>query len=203
VDVPFYREVSPSADSRTVLYLGALDWRPNLDAVRLLLDEIFPAVRARHAGARLAIVGRRPPAWLRRDAAAAPGVELHADVPDVRPHMAASAVMAVPLRIGGGSRLKILEAIAAGLPVVSTRVGAEGLWLRPGADYALADSPGEMAEALGGVLASPAAALARARQARAGIAARYDWPVLAERLERVWERAVARQGGRQPCTSCS
>ena len=81
--------------------------------------------RARVPGARLVLVGRRPPEWLCRQVAHLPGVELHPDVPDVRPYMAASALMVVPLRIGGGSRLKILEAIAAGLPVVSTRVGAE------------------------------------------------------------------------------
>jgi glycosyltransferase involved in cell wall biosynthesis len=116
-------------------------------------------------------------------------VELYADVPDVRPYMAQCAVMAVPLRIGGGSRLKILESIAAGLPVVSTRIGAEGLCLRPGIDFTQADSPSELIEALVNTLNGPGAAYARAHQARQVVAGRYDWKVLADRLERVWEKA--------------
>lgn len=203
VDVAYFGDVRPSAASRSVLYLGALDWRPNLDAARLLLGEVFPAVRARVAEARLALVGRRPPDWLRQLVARTPGAALHADVPDVRPYMSQSAVMAVPLRIGGGSRLKILEAAAAGLPVVSTRVGAEGLNLRPGVDYARADSPREMAEALAGALTQPEASFAMAREARPRVAARYDWSVLAARLGDVWERTAGAHEGRRPCTSCS
>src|SRR6185436_17999070 len=103
--------------------------RPNLDAVQVLLDQIFPAVLAQHPNAILDIVGRNPPKGLAERVRAVPGARLHADVPDVRPFLAECGVMAVPLRIGGGSRLKILEALACGLPVISTRVGAEGLLL--------------------------------------------------------------------------
>jgi glycosyltransferase involved in cell wall biosynthesis len=194
VDVASFREVRPAAASQGILYLGALDWRPNLDAVGLLLDDIFPAVRARHKDARLHIVGRHPPAWLCRRVAGLANVELHADVPDVRPHLATAAVMAVPLRIGGGSRLKILEALASGLPVVSTRVGAEGLALRPGQDYTLADSPDEMAAALVTCLQQPDWARGQAERGRHTVCSRYDWPILADRLERVWERAAQMRG---------
>jgi glycosyltransferase involved in cell wall biosynthesis len=190
VDVDYYRDVRPSEHSVDILYLGALDWRPNLDALKLLLDAIFPAVRARLPQARLRIVGRRPPRWLRDRVRDMEGAELHADVPDVRPHLAASAVMAVPLRIGGGSRLKILEALAAGLPVVSTRIGAEGLALRPGGDYTLADTPEDMAAALIDCLQRPATARTQAERGRLTVSAGYDWRTLADRLERVWERAV-------------
>ena len=190
VDVEYFRGVRPRAGSRSILYLGALDWRPNLDALGLLLDVIFPAVRDRLDDARLVIVGRSPPDSLRRRLAGVKGAELHADVPDVRPFLEASAVMAVPLRIGGGSRLKILEALAAGLPVVSTKVGAEGLWLKPGEDYTLADSPEEMSRELVGCLTNPEAALAQAEHGRRTVAGRYDWSSLAKQLERVWEKAV-------------
>ena len=109
---------------------------------------IFPAVRAQVPTARLSIVGRRPPEWLRRRVAATDFAELHADVADVRPYLATSGVMAVPLRIGGGSRLKILEALACGLPVVSTRIGAEGLRLENGRDLTVVERPEDMAAAL-------------------------------------------------------
>ena len=191
VDVSYFCNVRPRDGSRAILYLGALDWRPNLDALDLLLGEIFPNVHRRLPDARLVIVGRNPPARLRQRVEAMPGVELHADVPDVRPFMESSAVMAVPLRIGGGSRLKILEALAAGLPVVSTRIGAEGLAIRPGQDFTLADTAGDMADRLVECLSTPAPYRRQAQEGRGIVASRYDWSTLSDRLERVWERAVA------------
>jgi len=112
VDTVYFRDQRADLASREILFLGALDWRPNQDAITILLDEIFPAVRERVPDATLAIVGRSPAQRLVERARAIPGVTLHADVPDVRPYMASSAMMAVPLRIGGGSRLKIIEALA-------------------------------------------------------------------------------------------
>src|SRR5205807_7999146 len=105
IDRAFFEQVQGQRDPSCILFLGALDWRPNLDAVGLLLDKIFPKVYAQQPDAKLAIVGRHPPAGLLQRAAQTPGVELHADVADVRPYLAESGVMAVPLRIGGGSRL--------------------------------------------------------------------------------------------------
>ena len=93
----------------TVLFLGALHWRPNQDAIDILLGRIFPEVCRQESRARLLIVGRNPSAGLRSRAAAMESVELHADVADVRPFLGRAGLMAVPLRIGGGSRLKILE----------------------------------------------------------------------------------------------
>src|SRR5262249_50567701 len=130
VDVDYFQPVATGRDSEHLLFLGSLDWRPNLDAVRLLLESIFPAVRAAHPAARLGIVGRNPPPWLLTRAKQITGVEVAANVPDVRPYLARAGAMVVPLRIGGGSRLKILEALATALPVISTRVGAEGLELQ-------------------------------------------------------------------------
>lgn len=188
VDVAYFQDVRPDLRSKQILFLGALDWRPNLDAIEQLLGEIFPGVRRRFPDARLAIVGRSPPAGLLERAAASEGVSLHADVPDVRPYMATSALMAVPLRIGGGSRLKIIEALAARLPVVSTAVGAEGLQLQPGRDFDLADTPEAMAAAITRRLDAPAP-LAEATWRC--VAERYDWPLLAHRLEQVWLEAAA------------
>ena len=117
VDVAFYQAAEYAANTQRkpadILFLGNLEWRPNIDAVRLLLDEVFPSVLADVPWARLCIVGRRPPKWLAQRAKSARNVDVHADVPDVRPFLYRCGAMAVPLRIGGGSRLKILEALAA------------------------------------------------------------------------------------------
>ena len=163
-----------------------------------LLDTIFPAVRAAVPSAKLDLVGRNPPESLARRARDMPNVTLHPDVPDVRPFLARSGVMAVPLRIGGGSRLKILEALATGLPVVSTRVGAEGLRLTAGHDLAVVERVEEMAAALVDCLRDPDAARAMAECGRRLVLERYDWDVLAEKLERIWEgclRGVVRPAG--------
>jgi len=186
IDRKYFEAVQPAHDPKTILFLGSLDWRPNLDAVGLLLDRIFPAVRAAEPLARLCLVGRRPPPALVQKVRDVPGVELHADVPDVRPFLATSGVMVVPLRIGGGSRLKILEAMAAGLPVISTRVGAEGLDLVPGEHYIAADEPEAMADALVSWIRDPRPARAMAERSRAFVLDRYDWDSLAQMLERVW-----------------
>jgi len=118
------------------------------------------------------------------------GVELHANVEDVRSYLAASAMLAVPLRIGGGSRLKILEALACGLPVVSTRVGAEGLCLESGRHLTVVDSVEEMAAALLSGLRGPEPLLAQAARGRQAVLAHYDWDTLADRLEAVWFRCM-------------
>jgi len=186
IDRNYFEVVQPDPDPGTILFLGSLDWRPNLDAVGLLLDRIFPAVRAAEPAARLRLVGRRPPAALVHRIAEVPGVELHADVPDVRSFLAKSGIMVVPLRIGGGSRLKILEAIAAGLPVISTRVGAEGLELVPGVNYIAADEPQAMTDALVAWIRDPRPARAMAEGSRTFVLNRYDWDTLADRLERIW-----------------
>ena len=195
VDTAYFGSVEGPRTPERVLFLGSLDWRPNQDAVRALLDEIFPTVRAQAPAARLSIVGRKPPEWLRRRVAASDFAELHADVADVRPHLGESGVMAVPLRIGGGSRLKILEALASGLPVVSTRVGAEGLRLENGRDLTVVEGVADMAAALVDCICSPERARRTAEQGRRLVLEQYDWDVLADKLEAVWESVI---GARRP-----
>jgi glycosyltransferase involved in cell wall biosynthesis len=190
VDTEFFQPSDTPRDPAQILFLGSLDWRPNLDAVALLLDRIFPAVRVACPEARLCIVGRNPPEWLRRQAATISNTQLHANVADVRPFIAQSGLLAVPLRIGGGSRLKILEALAAGLPVVSTQVGAEGLRLNAGDHLDVVSSPEEMPAALIRAIHNHSAAQAQAMRGREVVLEQYDWSGLAAKLERAWRRCA-------------
>ncbi len=191
IDRAYFEGVTGQRDPKQILFLGSLDWRPNQDAVDLLLERIFPGTRQLEPGAQLVIVGRHPSAGLIERIRQTPSVELHADVADVRPFLAQSGVMAVPLRIGGGSRLKILEALACGLPVVSTRIGAEGLLLKPGEDYLLAE-PDTMADALVQAIRNPDAVQALARHGRQIVLETYDWGVLAHKLEATWQKSLMR-----------
>ncbi len=185
MDRTYFDTVDGSHESKQVLFLGALDYRPNTQAVELLLGAILPRVREQTPGARLVIVGRNPPASLIEQTRGREDVELHANVPDVRPFLRDAAVMAVPLRVGGGSRLKILEALAAGLPVVSTPLGAEGLSIEPGKHYVEA-AEADFAIALVKTLSEPAVAVDQARRGRAFVRDRYDWQVLADKLDAFW-----------------
>jgi glycosyltransferase involved in cell wall biosynthesis len=190
MDGAYFEPVTSCREANRILFLGALDWRPNLDAVDLLLERIFPLVRDQEPTARLCIVGRNPPARLVQRLDGMDGVELHADVPDVRPYLNRCGVMTVPLRIGGGTRLKILEALASSLPVVSTTVGAEGLNLEPGRDFARADTPEEMAQELVRAIRAPGPFRDMASKGRQIVLEQYDWDVLAGRLEQVWEKCL-------------
>ena len=152
-------------------------------------------MRARVPDATLTLVGRHPPTWLRERVRATAGVELFADVPDVRPFLARCGMLAVPLRIGGGSRLKILEALATATPVVSTAVGAEGLRLTPDRELIVVGSPEAMADAIVQGIRRPDELRETGEEGRRRVAARYDWGPLADRLDGVWQ-AAAREGAR-------
>jgi glycosyltransferase involved in cell wall biosynthesis len=197
VDTSYFRLASEARDPDRLLFLGSLEWRPNLDAVEQFLTNVLPEVRRAWPHLTCDIVGRRPPLSLRRRIEELPGVSLHADVPDVRPFLARSALMVVPLRVGGGSRLKILEALAMGLPVVSTRVGAEGLHLRDDEHLSSCETIDDMAAAIVRCLHDPLTAQARAERGRRLVAERYGWDALADRLEAVWLDCVADEPGVQ------
>jgi glycosyltransferase involved in cell wall biosynthesis len=200
VDTQFFQPGARRRDPSRLLFLGSLDWRPNLDGVQLLLDEVFPRVRATVPAATLAIVGRNPSDALRRRVAASPGVELFGSVPDVRPFLAGCGMLVVPLRIGGGSRLKILEALAAGVPVVSTRVGAEGLHLEAGRDLTVVETVANLAPALVDAVRDYPRLAAEAERGREQVLFRYDWDRLADQLEQVWLDCV-NETRSLPCAS--
>ncbi|MCS6866478.1 MAG: glycosyltransferase [Gemmataceae bacterium] len=169
-----------------MLFLGSLDWRPNQDAAVLLLEEILPQVRRSVPNATAVLVGRRPPPWLVAQVRHTPGAELYADVADVRPFLARCGFLIVPLRIGGGSRLKILEALAAGTPVLSTRVGAEGLELTSPRDLWMAANHEELVRMAITAIRQPEVVAETVESARPQVLSRYSWDVLAQRLDDVW-----------------
>jgi glycosyltransferase involved in cell wall biosynthesis len=192
VDVGEYRAAAETtAVHPTVLFLGSMDWEANIDAVEYFCREIWPAVRAAVPDARFRIVGRNPHPRVSRLASAS--VEVTGTVPSVIDHLKETAVFAVPLRVGGGTRLKIFEAMAAGRAVVSTSVGAEGLGVADGHDIVLADTGPRFAEAVVGLLRDP---IRRASIGRAAVesAARNDWQAVAKRLETILSCVAASAG---------
>jgi glycosyltransferase involved in cell wall biosynthesis len=166
-----------------LLFVGQLDYGPNIDAVRFLRVEILPRVRAAVPDARLVVVGRAPVAAVRAlddgDTCRVVG-----PVPDLAPWYGSASVVVVPIRMGSGTRLKVLEALSWGKAVVATRVGAEGLDLRPGLDLELADTPDAFAAACSRLLQDPAARARLGEEGRARALARYDWNMVEEAADR-------------------
>ena len=172
-----YRRPASSAD---LAYVGHFGHRPNVLAAVELVDEVLPRVRADVPDAGLLLVGREPGAEVRSREGTA--VTVAADVPDVLPYLHRSRALVVPLRSGGGTRLKVLEALAAGVPVVSTPFGVAGLDVRDGQDVLLGDSAADLAAQCIRVLRDDALALALSERGRALVASRYDWSVVARPL---------------------
>ncbi|MFL6451424.1 MAG: glycosyltransferase [Bryobacteraceae bacterium] len=139
VDVDYFEKPESASLSHDLVFVGSMDWMPNIDGMRWFLSEVFPKIQAKRPGCTLAIVGRNPPPAILEPAKSA-GITVTGTVPDVRPYLWESTVSIVPLRIGGGTRLKIFEAMAAGAPVVSTTIGAEGLPIQDDATIRIGDS---------------------------------------------------------------
>ncbi|MFB3880119.1 MAG: glycosyltransferase family 4 protein [Armatimonadota bacterium] len=181
-----------------LVFVGSLDAMVNQDAVSWFAREIWPILRSANRGISFAAVGRRPPLSLRRIGLEAE-IAVVGDPPDIRPFMEEAAVCVVPLRIGGGTRLKILEAWAMGKTVVSTRVGAEGIDAIPGQDIVLADQPGDFAHAVLELLANPRRRRELGTSAREKAVRQYDWEAIAPALADAWLRAVTDgQGSGRP-----
>ncbi|HLX98625.1 MAG TPA: glycosyltransferase family 4 protein [Roseiarcus sp.] len=182
-DVDYYqpRPTDPRPDGRTLVYFGLLSTVPNIDAVVHFVQDIWPRIAAAHPEARLKIIGGRPPPSLL--ALAGRGIEFTGFVQDLRPHLASAAAVVVPLRLGGGTRLKIVEAMAMGKAIVSTTLGAEGIQAVPERDILIEDEPAGFADAVKSLLAEPELAARIGRSARRLAVERYSWSEAARELE--------------------
>jgi polysaccharide biosynthesis protein PslH len=192
VDMAFYNEAIPPADMSRgpaegdLVFTAKMDFRPNVDAVLWFAHEVLPLVRRRAPGTRFWVVGKDPHprlAPLRDD----PAVEITGWVEDQRPYIAAASVYVIPLRIGGGTRLKVLEAMAMGKAIVSTTLGCEGFDVTPGRELEIADTPADFAGAILRLLGDPAARDLLGQAGQAFAASGYDWHMIVPKLEAVYD----------------
>jgi len=184
VDCEYFADVPAAAGGRRdVLFMGRMDYHANIDAALYFAREIWPLVRQRRPELRLTIVGAQPPNAIL--GLRAPDVVITGTVDDVRPFYRSALVSVVPLRVGGGTRLKVLEAMAAGTPVVSTTLGAEGLATAPGKNILIADTPEEMADAIVSLQAESPQWNELAANGGRLVQEKYDWSVVGEALWRL------------------
>jgi glycosyltransferase involved in cell wall biosynthesis len=179
----------PNAARRDVLFMGRMDYHANIDAALYFVKNTWPLIHARRPELRLVIVGAQPakPILALREQ----GITVTGTVDDVRPFYQSALTSVVPLRVGGGTRLKVLEAMAAGTPVVSTALGAEGLAVTPGKDILIADTPQAMADAVVLLQAESPQWQQLAVNARRLVQVKYDWSVVGEILWRLHTEQVA------------
>jgi glycosyltransferase involved in cell wall biosynthesis len=175
VDTDFFRPGSEPPEDNNLVFLGAMDWLPNEDGILFFTDEVLPRLRKLVPSAHITVVGRNPTARLLERTRAHPEIRVLGRVEDVRPHVARGALFVIPLRIGGGTRIKAYEAMAMGKPVVSTRIGIEGLPVRDGDNVVLADSPEDFAAAVARLLKDKAERERIGRNARAYVEGNVSW----------------------------
>ena len=192
VDTGFFRRVAtaapgpPAAHVPFILFTGTLDFRPNIDAVTWFVRAIWPGIHARRPELRFCVVGQRPGPAVEA-LAVAPGVVIAGPVEDVRPWFARAEAYVLPMRVGGGVRLKLLETWAMELPCVTTTLGAEGVaGFQAGTHALVADDPQAFAASVARLLDEPALRAGLAAAGRRLVVERYDWRPIVETMERAW-----------------
>ena len=193
VDTEFFRpRRTETREPHNLVFTGSMDWLPNEDAIRYFTEKILPLIKQQVPDVTLTVVGRNPyPALLelsQRD----PSIIVTGRVEDVRPYMERAGAYVVPLRIGGGTRLKIFEAMAMEKAIISTTVGVEGLPVRDGIDLLLADEPQAFADAVLKLLSDVTFAVELGNRAAGTVRKQFGWDGVAENFSRICERAVQR-----------
>lgn len=188
VDVEYFAPRGAATPMSDIVFCGSMDWLPNVDAVVYFLAEVLPLIRAKLPGATFTIAGRSPDDRVLKAVQGLTGVCVTGKVDDMRPYLWGSKISIVPIRIGGGTRLKIYECMAAGVPVVSTTVGAEGLRYRDGEDLILADDPSSFAAACIRLLTEDAVRHTIARNALERAQRECSWEAVTHEFEAILEK---------------
>jgi glycosyltransferase involved in cell wall biosynthesis len=185
VDLDFFSFTDPPASAQCV-FMGSMDWLANVDGLEFFMDEVWPQIVSRRPDARMLVVGRAPPAALvQRAASRGHRWTFTGFVDDVRPFVRESAVSVIPLRVGGGTRLKAYEAMALGCPVVSTATGVEGLPVQDGVHYLRADAAGDIASRVLDLFGNHERAVGQARAARTYVEQNFSFQSVAREFERI------------------
>ncbi len=190
VDVDSFRPTEGDGEEDSLLFFGTMNARMNADAAVFMVDEILPLIQQKRPRARLTIVGQNPTAAVLRLAQRL-GVSVAGEVPDVRPYIARASVVMAPVRMGGGTKVKVLESMSMGRPVVATSHACRGLDVKDGVDVAIADTPGDIADRTVALLEDAEARRQMGSAARVTVERLYSWDSIAAFISDELESAVA------------
>lgn len=192
VDINYFHPTTAAEIPNSIVFTGSMDWLPNEDAIFYFAEEILPLIKQQCPNVLLEVVGRSPSHKLQMLADKEKSIRLTGWVEDIRPFLARGSVCIVPLRIGGGTRLKIFEAMAMGKPVVATSVGAEGLPVRSGDDILLADRPTEFANSVLALFSDKKERSRLGSAARTLVEENYSWSRIAAEFACALDAVVSR-----------
>jgi glycosyltransferase involved in cell wall biosynthesis len=190
VDISYFSPQNIPEKPYSLVFTGSMDWRPNIDATVSFLKTTYPLILSKAPRTTLTIAGRNPLPEMISTARKYPSVTLTGTISDIRPPIQKAQVFIVPIRIGGGSRLKILEAFAMKKAVVSTSIGAEGIDITPGKNILIADTPAEFSAAVLKLFQDPGLRLRLGKAGRDLVESKYRWKNLSAKLESSWQAAV-------------
>ncbi len=179
----------PTIMPPTLVFSGKMDYRPNIDAAVWFANEIFPSIQKLHDEAKFIIVGQSPTRQV-CNLVNHPGITVTGTVEDIRPYISAATVCVVPLRMGGGTRFKILEAMALSKPIVSTTIGAEGFPITSGKEILIADTPEDIVRAINSLLCSEDDRVVLGKAARAFVSNKYRWQTIVPIVENLYSRKI-------------
>jgi glycosyltransferase involved in cell wall biosynthesis len=191
IDTDEVVKVHRFAEADHILHIGTMFWPPNIDGILWFLREIFPLIQAQRPKTTFDVVGAKPPPEIMAYGSNGSGVNVTDYVVDPTPYYEAAGVMVVPLRAGGGMRVKILNALAQGLPIVSTTLGCEGIAVEPGRHLLIADTPEAFAQATIGLLEDKRLADELGHNGRHLIQSTYDYRVACRPLEALYQQAIS------------
>ncbi len=201
-DTEYFTPAAGQTEPNAIVFAASLRWYPNVSGIRFFTTRIWPLLKARCPGIRLYLAGRNPSPAIIQIAAADPDIQLIADPPDIRPWVARGSVFICPIIDGGGTRLKILDALAMGMPVLTTRLGCEGLQVEPGKNIVVADSPEEFASAAQSLLGNAALRQQLRTEGRKLVEEVYSWNAIVRRLEDAYECAMGPESERPVRGTC-
>ena len=198
VDIEYFHAQKDKVEPGNIVFVGSMDWLPNQDAVKFFVDDIYPHIKARHPQAKLCLVGRRPPEVIKVLEKLDDSITVTGTVDDIRPFVDRAQVYVVPIRIGGGTRIKIFEAMAQKKAIVSTTVGAEGLPVSDNKEIIIKDGPREFAEAVCQLIDD---AKLNEKISRGGyrlVTGKYSWEKIAVNFSEALEKVINHHPGTKP-----
>lgn len=195
VDCRYFAFAERATGARSLIFTGGLDWYPNADAIRFIGTEVWPKLRRRLPGAIFDIIGRNAPNDIKEMVHSSPGMRLHGYVPDVRPYIRDARIFLCPIRDGGGTRLKILDALAQGIPVVATQLACEGLGVKHGEQVLYAETPQDYVTMIDRLLSDDTLCHHLSVAGRRFVEQRYSFDAIGSRLSDTYQRMLEERKG--------
>jgi polysaccharide biosynthesis protein PslH len=193
VDTGQLQPIAREAGSTNIITLGTLHYPPNADGIRWFLQEVYPLIKRSKPNATLTVIGKNPPADFIQAAREDPSITVTGYAADLQPYLQQAALMVVPVRAGSGMRVRILEAFARGVPVVTTTIGLEGIHARPGEAVLVGDTPEEFARQVICLITDPAMQNRLSQNGLDLVKSKYDWQVVLQELDRLYADISARE----------